>query len=190
MRYSPLQEHWTHTPHWMKKVDAEYWFRYLITLPKWESPCLSVYGRKFNTPRLATFMGEIGVTYTYSGFTHIAENWPEWFLPLLDSVNLFTQCKYNGCLLNFYRDGNDCMGWHADDEVEIDQSSPITSLSFGVKRDFYFKHRISSAKRLLSLGSGDLLVMHPMCQKYWYHSLPKRAKLKEGRVNLTFRMYK
>ena len=30
---------------------------------------------------------------------------------------------FNSCLLNLYRDGGDCMGWHADDETEYCSSS-------------------------------------------------------------------
>ena len=82
------------------------------------------------------------------------------------------------------------MGWHSDNENELDLSKPIASLSFGAPRDFYLRHRSKNARQLLTLKTGDLLIMHPDCQKEWMHSIPARRKVLTPRVNLTFRCYK
>ena len=39
-----------------------------------------------------------------------------------------------------YKDGNDCIGEHRDDEKDLVEDSPIASLSLGQTRDFIFKH--------------------------------------------------
>ena len=56
---------------------------------------------------------------------------------------------FNSCLLNLYRGGSDCMGWHSDDEAIYYSSSgangggsgeiAIASASFGERRDFYLR---------------------------------------------------
>ena len=42
----------------------------------------------------------------------------------------------------------------------------------------------------LPLHHGDLVIMRGDTQKKWRHSLPKRLKVKEQRINLTFRFMK
>jgi alkylated DNA repair dioxygenase AlkB len=82
------------------------------------------------------------------------------------------------------------MGWHADDEAEIDQSQPIASLSLGSSRDFQLRHRHQKQHRhTLTLSSGDLLVMHPGCQQDWLHGVPQRKRITTPRINLTFRCF-
>jgi alkylated DNA repair dioxygenase AlkB len=79
------------------------------------------------------------------------------------------------------------MGWHSDDEKSLGRDPVIASLSFGAARRFCFKHRLQAEKRESELGPGTLLVMKGPTQHHWLHSLPKSAKVKEPRINLTFR---
>jgi len=82
------------------------------------------------------------------------------------------------------------MGWHADDEPEIDQTQPIGSLSLGASRDFLLRHRVKRDYRIaLPLSDGDLLIMHPGCQQNWMHSVPQRRRISTPRINLTFRRF-
>ncbi len=150
---------------------------------------VKVFGRDYNVPRLTTFVGEEGLSYSYSGFTHNAISWPAWFEPLLERISISFNTKFNGCLINLYRNGNDKMGWHSDDEDEIDSSMPILSLSLGSTREIIFKHKTSLEKHVLSLGDGDILLMKPYSQQSWIHSLPVRKKIITERINLTFRCY-
>ena len=95
---------------------------------------------------------------------------------------------FNGVLLNLYRDGRDAMGWHADDEPELDPAAPIASLSLGASRTFRLRPRQGGAQPLsLELSEGDLLVMDPPTQRHWQHALPRRLRQREPRLNLTFR---
>ncbi len=81
------------------------------------------------------------------------------------------------------------MGWHSDNEKELDPQKSIASLSLGSTRDFILKHKQKTLKEKLTLGNGDLLIMYPECQRDWIHSIPKRRKIIENRINLTFRTY-
>jgi alkylated DNA repair dioxygenase AlkB len=43
-----------------------------------------------------------------------------------------------------YRNGNDYVGWHADNEPELGGQPFIASLMFGAERQFEFRHKKSS----------------------------------------------
>ena len=108
---------------------------------------------------MTVFLACEGIHYRYSGAIHTGDGWPGWFKPLLHQVNEACETNFNGCLLNCYRHGDDRMGWHADDEPEIDQRAPIASLSLGATRDFQLRHRQTAhLKMSLPLADGDLLV--------------------------------
>ena len=100
-------------------------------------------------------------------------------------------CRYNFVLVNRYKDGNDKMGDHKDDEKELDPSVPIASLTFGAERDFIFKHQNKKINKIddvkIILKDGMLLLMKNPTNSFWYHGLPQRKKCFEPRINLTFR---
>lgn len=181
---------WTLHAGWLPLAQAEQWRRQLQEQLVWEQPVVQVYGRRHPVPRLTLFLAEPGLRYRYSGTVHQGVGWPSWFLPLLDRINQACDARFNGCLLNLYRNGEDRMGWHADDEPEIDQQQPIASLSLGVSRDFVLRERSEQPRKVsLALSDGDLLVMHPGCQQHWMHSLPIRRRVLGERINLTFRCF-
>tara|TARA_Y100001968_G_C19195596_1_gene637373 strand:+ start:41 stop:619 length:579 start_codon:yes stop_codon:yes gene_type:complete len=180
---------WTYIPNWISIEECSIWYKELINKIRWEQPLVSVYGRSYLVPRKTNFLSEPGITYRYSGLLHYGKEWPDWFKPLLEKVCYKADSNFNGCLLNLYRNGNDRMGLHSDNEKELDSSMPIASLSFGVERDFIFKHKLYDNKVVLKLKSGDLLIMKPQCQNNWLHSLPPRKRVVGSRINLTFRCY-
>jgi len=106
---------------------------------------------------------------------------------LKQSVEQRVLHSFNAVLVNCYRDQNDTVGWHSDDEAELGQRPVIASLSFGEERNFQLKHKFTGEKITLPLKSGSLLVMGGETQAYWQHSLPRTKKPKLARINLTFR---
>ena len=82
------------------------------------------------------------------------------------------------------------MGWHSDNEKDIIQNSSIVSVSFGADRKFSFKNIKTKQTISLILANGSLLEMKEDTQKNWLHSLPKTKKIKNIRINLTFRQMK
>ena len=104
---------------------------------------------------------------------------------LADQVSELANFSYNGVLVNGYRDGQDSMGWHRDNEPEIDTAS-IASLSLGATRTFKIRHRTTKEVVNVELAHGDLLVMEHL-QTLHEHSVPKRAKVAAPRMNFTFR---
>ena len=104
-------------------------------------------------------------------------------------VEQYIKFQFNSVLLNEYPNGKVGMGWHSDDERELGVDPIIASLSFGADRDFIFKHKIDKSieKIKIHLKNGSLLLMLGSTQHHWKHSLPKRLKVREPRINLTFR---
>jgi alkylated DNA repair dioxygenase AlkB len=100
----------------------------------------------------------------------------------------FAGVAFNSLLANLYRNGQDGMGWHADDERELGPTPVIGSLSFGAARKFQLRRRDNHReKRELELASGDLLVMSGRTQTFWQHQVPKTSRPVGPRINLTFR---
>jgi alkylated DNA repair dioxygenase AlkB len=92
-------------------------------------------------------------------------------------------------LLNLYRDGNDSVGWHSDDEPELGQNPVIASVTFGAARNFQFKHKTTPDLRAaIELTHGSLLLMAGATQHHWKHQIPKTKKVLGARINLTFRV--
>ncbi len=176
-------------PGWVEKTKAIQLSNQLLSEVNWEQPKVKIFGKSYLVPRLTAFLASKEINYSYSGVKHIGKGWPDWFIPLLEKVKHFCKTDYNGCLLNLYRNGNDCMGWHADNEKELDLEKKIASLSLGATRDFYFRNIVNLKKECFSISNGDLLIMEPGCQETWVHSLPRRKMVNELRINLTFRRY-
>ena len=181
---------WSLHEGWLTTDEAKRWQAQLEQQLLWQQPIVQVYGKRHPVPRMTVFLANEGIHYRYSGAIHRGCGWPEWFKPLLQQVNEACETDFNGCLLNLYRHGEDRMGWHADDEPEIDQEAPIASLSLGATRDFQLRHRSTPTRRMsMPLADGDLLVMHPGCQSRWMHCVPQRRKVQTTRINLTFRRF-
>ena len=156
---------WIYLKSWLDVNETNYWNSKLINNLKWQQPTIKIYGRKHLTPRKTVFLGQKGITYNYSGVFHRALGWPDWFMPLLNKVNERSEVVFNGCLLNLYRNGSDSMGWHSDNEPELDEEKPISSLSLGASRDFFYRNNKSNITDKIILNDGDLLIMKPSFQK-------------------------
>jgi len=142
-------------------------------------------GRLF--PRLVAWCADPGVVYTYSGITHESSPWTPELLAIRERIEQVTKARFNSVLLNYYRDGRDSMGYHADDEPELGENPVIASISLGAARRFVLKHNRTGEKHEIVLEHGSLLVMGGTCQHFWKHSIPKTAKPVGPRINLTFR---
>lgn len=174
-------------PAWLPPDDAAKLCRELSVELAWEQRSVQIFGRWVPQPRLIAWAGEI--PYRYSGLELAPAPLPARVSELLCAVNELTHVAFNHVLLNRYRDGNDSMGWHSDDEPELGRQPPIASVSLGATRDFLVRPRGKGAERRVSiaLGPGDLLLMTGATQHRYVHSLPKRKAAAEERISLTFR---
>lgn len=166
---------------------ANYYYHQLLENIAWKNDESRIFGKHFITKRKAAWYGDDKYTYTYSNTTKQALPWTTELVELKKLTEQTLGVQFNSCLLNLYHDGNEGMGWHSDDEKSLGRNTTIASLSFGAERKFSFKHKDSGQTITLNLESGSLLVMKDETQTYWLHRLNKSTKIKQSRVNLTFR---
>ena len=173
-------------PHFIDENQADELLNELIATNQWEQQTLLMYGKFVDEPRLSTWHSD-GQTYTYSGKARTAQPWTSTLTQLRKSCEEQIQHTFNGVLVNFYRDGNDYLGWHSDDELVNGPEPLIASISLGAERRFDMRHRETGEVATTMLSHGSLLVMSGLSQQCWEHRIPKMPRLTDPRVNLTFR---
>jgi len=153
----------------------------------WEPDQLFMFGNKITTRRKVAWVGDPHCSYTYSGVKKSPQAWTPELLLIKTQLEGLAQSEFNSCLLNFYHDGEDGMGWHSDDEKELDANAPIASLSLGARRKFAFRHKEDKTTISLYLEDASVLIMHTPTQQFWQHALLKSKTVSTLRINLTFR---
>lgn len=151
----------------------------------WTQNTLHIYGRDVLEPRLTAMYGD--VDYRYSGVTKKSLPWSPLILELKQLVEETSGCEFNTCLLNYYRDGKDSIGLHADDEPELGENPDIATLSLGGTRLFELLSNCGNFHEKILLHYGDLLIMSEDTQLNWKHRIQKEPSNHSPRVSLTFR---
>jgi alkylated DNA repair dioxygenase AlkB len=175
------------------KTEADTIFQGLLETIAWQQGEIMMFGKKVLEPRLTAWYGDADKTYKYSGKTNIPLPWNELLLNIKNKIETQVtpsvfQANFNSVLLNLYRNGYDSMGFHSDDEPELDKNPIIASLNFGETRRFIFKRKDDKNEKYeLLLTHGSLLIMAGEMQHYWLHGVPKEPKKTKERINLTFR---
>ena len=163
------------------------WFKSCLHDINWETGFIKIFGKTHQIPRLQAWYADNEIEYTYSGKKLQRHNWNNLLLEIKEKIENITSFKFNSVLANLYRDGNDSMGLHSDDEKELGKNPVIASLSLGETREIYFKHKNKKLNLIIPQASGQLIVMHGKTQEYWKHEIKKTKKIKKPRINLTFR---
>ena len=153
----------------------------------WQQDEIIIYGRKVLIPRLQAWYGDPQAAYQYSGLSLSPLPWFSELLAMKQAVEKVTNTRFNAALVNLYRDGNDTVGWHSDNEPELGTQPTIASVSLGQSRRFNLKHKNLKEKLSIELASGSLLVMAGQTQHYWQHCLPRSKRVLMPRINITFR---
>ena len=164
-------------------------FASLQTDIPWKQEPIVLFGKEMMQPRLTAWVGDEGVSYTYSGITMTPHPWTPELLLIKNQIETISPVQFNSVLLNYYRDGQDSMGWHQDKEPELGPNPVIGSVSFGATRPFQLQHkRRKDVPRLdIPLSHGSFLLMQGATQHHWRHRIPKTQKPLGPRINLTFR---
>ena len=176
-----------YVPRFLTQTDANELFEIFRTGLAWSEEHFKIYGKTILMPRLICWYGDKKATYQYSGINHIPHQWTEPLMALKEKLQQYSGQKYNSVLGNLYRNGNDSMGWHADNEKELGGQPFIASVSLGEKRLFKARHNNTKQRRDIVLESGSLLTMSGTFQNYWQHCIPKTRSTVGPRINLTFR---
>jgi alkylated DNA repair dioxygenase AlkB len=185
--YLPFDGSVQYDPYFLSVQEAtKFQTIYEQSIP-WETDVVHIFGKTIEMRRKMAWFADDQRRYTYSGSAKFVNSWTPELLELKNRIEKRLNVAFNGCLLNYYHDGADGMGWHADDEKSIEPNSIIASISLGATRNFDFKHRKTGQKIRIPLLPGSLLIMQGETQQHWLHALPKSLKVQAPRVNLTFR---
>jgi alkylated DNA repair dioxygenase AlkB len=171
------------------QTDADTIFLRLLNEVPWQQDEVVMFGKRILTERQVAWYGDKGFSYAYSGTTKHAIPWTDLLLYLKQQVEESCGESFNSCLLNLYAHGQQGMGWHSDDEQTLLKDAAIASLSLGAERRFCFKHKRTGDRVETALKHGSLLVMRGSTQRHWLHNVPKSARVKDPRINLTFRQF-
>ncbi len=168
-------------------AQSEELHRALLAELDWQTEEIVVCGRCVAVPRLVCWYAHATAHYRYSGVDHAPRPWSPTLAALRVRIEQATGRSFNGVWGNLYRDGNDSVGWHADNERSLGDAPCIASLSLGATRTFRLRHNTSREVLELALTAGSLLVMHGALQQHWRHCVPKTRLAVASRINLTFR---
>jgi len=175
-------------PQFFNTEQADSYFNQLISGIDWKQEKISFYGKTHNVPRLSAWYGETGLSYEYSGIRAKAIPWHPALLEIKHKIESVTEERLNSVLVNLYRNGNDGVAWHSDNEPELGPDPVIASVTYGEERQFQLKHRTQkSLKKSFVLPHGSLLLMGNKTQLNWLHQIPKSKRLLGPRINLTYR---
>lgn len=193
---------------WLDETFSSALCQHLSTSLEWNVQDIVVGGRTVQQARRTYACGD-GESHRYSGSEIVLRPWIPALKSLLGDVTnatafwlgwmigaemagkdevrrILRETNYNSCLLNEYKDGKAHIGYHSDREVKRDLKG-VVSVSLGGSRDFYFKNKIDNTRIVkTSLHNGDLCLMLGECQRYWLHSVPKRA-WGQYRISATWR---
>jgi len=179
-------------PNFMPDEKAVQYFNSLLATINWKQEEIKMYGKVHPVPRQTAWYGYEGYDYKYSGIMCNPEPWTKELLEIKKVIEHFLPGEdFNSVLLNLYRNGNDKVSWHADDEPELGVNPTIASVSLGAVRRFDLKHKVDPTQNLqIELKSGSLVVMMGALQHNWLHQIPVQKKISDPRINLTFRTIK
>jgi alkylated DNA repair dioxygenase AlkB len=176
-------------PQFFTQPECDILLPVLINETDWQQDRMKFYGREVDLPRLTAWYGEAMDNYSYSGINMNAKPWTPELLFIKRRVEKSAGMKFTSVLLNYYRNGNDSVSWHRDNEKVLRANPVIASVSFGATRTFKFRHVDNHRMvKSIELENGMYILMKGETQHKWEHTIPKSAKVTGPRVSLTFRI--
>jgi alkylated DNA repair dioxygenase AlkB len=178
-----------YTPSIFSEQESDLLLEAFITSTPWQQKVLRIYDKEVVTPRLTAWYADHDVTDYTSLRKSSANIWTQELIMIKSRVEQLTLTNFNSVLLNYYRDGNDSVAWHSDDEKALGTHPIIASVSFGQVRNFEVRNKQNHAEKYaIKLEHGSFMVMRGDLQQNWEHRIAKSNKPLKARINLTFRV--
>lgn len=172
-------------PSFLSKAESNRYLKTFLNTVPWQQSKVMMYEKEVVTPRLSAWFGDRPIR---SEDKRMSLAWTAELLEIKQTIELATGMQFHGVLLNYYRDGNDSVAWHADKDTIPGLKTEIASISLGEERNFDFRNKENHRQRYsIKLEHGSLLLMKGDLQKYWEHRIAKSCLPMKGRINLTFR---
>lgn len=179
----------TYYPNFFSEMESLDFFNSILEDTDWQQDSIKVFNKTHNQPRLTALFSSNNKPYSYSNITMYPSVFTKALLEIKKKIETKTSSQFTTCLANLYRDGQDSMGWHSDDEKELGKNPIIASVTFGETRPFHLKHKTKKELRQkLLLENGSLLIMQGATQHHWLHQIAKTKQRVNPRINLTFRV--
>ncbi len=174
--------------HFLSNAEADLLKEQLLHTVQWQQHTQKMYDKMVLTPRLTAWYGDSKYNES-EGQKKTTNPWTPELFSLKERIEKEFDCRFNGVLLNLYRDQNDSVAWHRDKETRYGKYPVIASISLGQTRNFDFrKKEHHQSKYSLPLPHGSLLIMKGDLQEQWEHRIAKSILPMKERINLTFRL--
>lgn len=169
------------------KEESDHYYNILLNNTVWCEYEMPMYDKTVKAPRMIAWYGDSNREEREPN-----SSWPAELLVIRDRVENETKMRFNGVLLNLYRDGKDSVAWHSDKTKSANKDMMIASVTFGDTRIFRLRHKILKhiPQIEIPLHHGTFLLMAGSTNTYWEHQVPKTARDVLPRINLTFRQVK
>lgn len=131
--------------------------------------------------------------FEYSGKSMRRLTWSDVVANVRDRLHNETSQYYDGCLLNFYPDGDSAMRYHIDPDQGVLWDYETAVVSIGATRRFSFRESSggdeSNKPHVFVLMNGDVTEMFNDCQERFQHTVQKSSVKGESasRVSLVFK---
>lgn len=161
-----------------------------------KNPPIFIFGKKALQRRSIAFFSESSIGYRYSRQLMKSQPMFSFLKMLLEYINQVFNCNSNGVLINYYRDGNEYIGAHSDDEsglIKINDVG-IIAISVGCSRKFRIrkksKEKFQDGKKYFDIEMTPYRLIQmggTQFQKQLTHEIPVQKKIKGWRMSFTFR---
>lgn len=161
---------------------------YVIPLLE-EKPEIVVFGKKCRQNRNVGFFSDQSIGYKYSNNLMKSKPLQEKLGVLLALVNNTLGTEFNGILVNEYKNGEDYIGAHSDDEAGLTDAG-VVSISYGAERTFRIRDK--TTKKIVHdepTTQYGILQMGGNFQQLYTHEIPIQKRIKTSRVSFTFRKH-
>lgn len=149
----------------------------------------------FDTSMKSRLTASFGVPYNYNQMTYPANPFPPTIKELAELVSTQVNWMPNNCLVNYYEDGSQGMGWHSDQIEDITEGTGVAVITLysvpGNPRYFHIREIADNENvEKLLLEDGSLLYMSAESQSLFQHSLPRELHYTTSRLSLSYRLLK
>lgn len=100
----------------LSSEEADQLKDHLLKTARWEQRTQKMYDKMVITPRLTAWYGDPKYNESADNNTSVTNPWTPDLLSLKERIEKVFGYRFNGVLLNLYRDNNDSVAWHRDKE--------------------------------------------------------------------------
>lgn len=137
--------------------------------------------------RWTAWQGDLGVApFTYSGKSMATQDWTPSVRLVRNQLLYQTHQYYDGCLLNYYPDGESAMRYHRDPDQGTIWDYDTAVVSFGSPRPFSFRDCNKEIHNFV-VFHGDVTHMFADCQERFEHTVKKADVSESPRISLVFK---